>query len=580
MAEQTKALKTSGIKMKDKLGYAFGDVGSLLVFGLVNTFLQVFYTEALGITPIVVMIIMIVARVWDAINDPLWGRIVDTAPCKKPGTRYKRWLVYLAVPLALSSVIMFLPVGSLFGDNKVATIIYATVSYILFGMLYTGTNIPYGSMASVITTDDKERNTLSVFRSVGSTLGGFGPMALSFVSYDKVQKVVEGIPQVDAEGNAVMVSQLNPTKLIIGVAVLAALCSVFLLLCYKMSIERVVSEPVSRPSETDDLIIEKNLENGSGIFQVRFLKRGKLMINGFCIEKKWGFKNGNLVIGNTSFDPDINAIKIELDSKEPLDCPLSEKEFIKLKNEDYTIFRKLITTRSFVVISIVGMLFLAAQMFQTTYNSYVFMKFFGSGGLAAVTQICQYLPVAVVMFFAGKLVKKFGRKEICAIGLLFVAISFGVLAIIPTTLVSRTVLMYMFFGFSLLGGIGNSFIFLMIWALANDAIDDYFIKYRSHDEATAYSIFSFMRKLGQTIAAIIVNISLIAIGYGADGTRNFSPSEAQATSMYYQSILIPAVLSLAMFILLMFVYPLGKQAVLDMQEKKNAIYAEEVKVEE
>jgi len=500
MAEQTKALKTSGIRMKDKLGYAFGDVGSLLVFGLVNTFLQVFYTEALGITPIVVMIIMIVARVWDAINDPLWGRIVDTAPCKKLGTRYKRWLVYLAVPLALSSIIMFLPVGTLFGDNKVATIIYATVSYILFGMLYTGTNIPYGSMASVITTDDKERNALSVFRSVGSTLGGFGPMALSFVSYDKVQKVVDGVAQVDAEGNAIMVSQLNPTKLIIGVAVLAALCVVFTILCAKLSTERVVAEPITR-------------------------------------EKKE-------------------------------------------KGETSRVLKNLLKTRSFVVISIVGMLFLAAQMFQTTYNSYVFMKFFGNGGLAAVTQICQYLPVAVVMFFAGKLVRKFGRKEICAIGLLFVAISFGVLAIIPTTLVSRTVLMYMFFGFSLLGGIGNSFIFLMIWALANDAIDDYFIKYKSHDEATAYSIFSFMRKLGQTIAAIIVNISLIAIGYGADGTRNFSPSEAQATSMYYQSILIPAVLSLAMFILLMFVYPLGKQAVLDMQDKKNAIYEEEVKVEE
>ncbi|MCQ2796905.1 MAG: glycoside-pentoside-hexuronide (GPH):cation symporter [Bacilli bacterium] len=495
MAEQTKTAKTSGIGMKDKLGYAFGDVGSLMVFGLVNTFLQVFYTETLGITPILVMIIMIIARVWDAINDPLWGRIVDKAPCKRPGTRYKRWLVYLALPLALSSIIMFLNVRGIFGDNPALTVTYATISYILFGMLYTGTNIPYGSMASVITTDDKERNALSVFRSVGSTLGGFGPMALSFVSYDKVQKVVEGVAQFDTDGNPVMVSQLNPTKLIIGVAILAVLCVVFSILCAKFSTERVVTEP----------------------------SRGET----------------------------------------------------KKKGETARVLKNLLKTRSFVVISIVGMLFLAAQMFQTTYNSYVFMKFFGSGGLAAVTQVCQYLPVAVVMFLAGKLVKKFGRKEICAIGLLFVAISFGVLAIIPTTVVSRTILMYLFFVFSLLGGIGNSFIFLMIWALANDAIDDYFIKYRSHDEGTAYSIFSFMRKLGQTIAAIIVNISLIAIGYGADGTTNFAPSEAQATSMYYQSIIIPAVLSLAMFLLLMFLYPLGKQAVLDMQEKKNAIYAEE-----
>ncbi len=482
MAEQIQTTKTSGIKMKDKIGYAFGDVGSLLVFGLVNTFLQVFYTETLGITPIVVMIIMIVARVWDAINDPMWGRIVDTAPCKKPGTRYKRWLVYLCVPMALSAVIMFLNVRDIFGTNPAVTVTYATITYILFGMLYTGTNIPYGSMASVITTDDKERNTLSIFRSVGSTLGGFGPMVLSFVSYDK-----------DKTTGA---SVLNPTKLIIGVSILAVLCIVFSYLCARLSVERVVSEPVTR-----------------------------------------------------------NKSK---------------------KGETWRVIKNLVKTRSFVIISIVGMLFLAAQMFQTTYNSYVFMKFFGSGGLAAVTQICQYLPVAVVMFFAGKLVRKFGRKEICAFGLLFVAISFGVLAVIPTTAVSRTVLMYLFFAFSLLGGIGNSFIFLMIWALANDAIDDYFIKFKSHDEATAYSIFSFMRKLGQTIAAIIVNVSLVAIGYGADGSTNFAPTEAQATSMYYQSIIIPAALSLVMFILLMFAYPLGKQAVLDMQSKKDAIYKEEL----
>ena len=167
--------KTYGITTKDKIGYALGDVGSLLVFGLANTFLQVFYTESLGITPLIVMLVMIIARIWDAVNDPLWGKIVDNAPCKKKGTRYKRWLIYLCLPLAVSAVIMFINVKSL-GFSMGATIAYVSFSYILFGMLYTGVNIPYGSMASVITTDDKERNSLSVFRSVGSTLGGFGPM--------------------------------------------------------------------------------------------------------------------------------------------------------------------------------------------------------------------------------------------------------------------------------------------------------------------------------------------------------------------------------------------------------------------
>ena len=103
--------KTYGITTKDKIGYALGDVGSLLVFGLANTFLQVFYTESLGITPLIVMLVMIIARIWDAVNDPLWGKIVDNAPCKKKGTRYKRWLIYLCLPLFQDEVLLVFLIG-------------------------------------------------------------------------------------------------------------------------------------------------------------------------------------------------------------------------------------------------------------------------------------------------------------------------------------------------------------------------------------------------------------------------------------------------------------------------------------
>ncbi|MCR5185073.1 MAG: glycoside-pentoside-hexuronide (GPH):cation symporter [Bacilli bacterium] len=460
---------TSGIGMKDKIGYALGDVGSLLVFGLVNTFLQIFYTDKLGITPLVVMLIMIIARVWDAINDPIWGRVVDNAP-SKPRRRYKKWLLYLCLPLAFSSVLMFIDVNGWFHFSNAACIAYAIVSYIVFGMLYTGTNIPYGSMSSVITSDDKERNALSVFRSVGSTLGGFGPMIVNFFVWDKVDGV----------------SVLNSTKLIIGVSILAVLSVICSILCYKFSEER-----------------------------------------------------------------------IEVPARSKADRP---------KGETLRVLKNLVKTRSFVIISIVGMLFLAAQMFQTTYNMYVFKVFFNKPGMATLSTVCQYLPVAVVMFFSGKLVRKFGRKEICAIGLLFTAICFGILAVIPIGPIDRAVLMWIFLAFSLLAGLGNAFIFLMIWALANDSIDDYFVKTKSHDEATAYSIFTFMRKLGQTTAAIIVNVSLIAIGYGQ--STDWVPTESAATSMYYQSIIIPAALSLAMFLLLMFVYPLSKKKVEALQEEK------------
>ncbi|MBR1581514.1 MAG: MFS transporter [Bacilli bacterium] len=480
MSTDNTNVKTSGIGFKDKIGYALGDVGSLLVFGLVNTFLQIFYTDKLGIAPLIVMIIMIVARVWDAINDPIWGRIVDNAKAK-PGRRYKKWLLVLSMPLAFSSILMFIDVKGWFNFSNAACIAYAVISYIVFGMLYTGTNIPYGSMSSVITSDDKERNALSVFRSVGSTLGGFGPMIVNFMVWDKVDGV----------------NVLNSTKLIIGVAILAVLSVVCAILCYKMSEERIVFE--------------------------------------------------------------------RTEEKKP-------------KGETKRVVLNLLKTRSFVIISVVGMLFLAAQMFQTTYNMYVFKVFFNKASMATLSTVCQYLPVAIVMFFSGKLVKKFGRKEICAYGLLFTAISFGILAVIPINAFDKGILMWIFLAFSLLAGLGNSFIFLMIWALANDSIDDYYVRTKSHDEATAYSIFTFMRKLGQTVAAVIVNVSLIIIGYGQ--SEDWVPTAADATSMYYQSIIIPAALSLLMFLILMFLYPLSKRRVEELQVQKEALLSGKEQVEE
>ena len=172
--DQSNISRTSGIKAKDKIGYLMGDFGSLCVFGLVQSVLQRYYTDILQINIVSIMTMMIVARVWDAINDPIWGRIIDGAQPRSDG-RYRRWIKIFAVPVAVSAVLMFIKIPGLSDGGKLA---YAYVTYILFGMLYTCINIPYGSLAQVVTSSDKERSSLSVFRSVGSTFGAMPAMAL------------------------------------------------------------------------------------------------------------------------------------------------------------------------------------------------------------------------------------------------------------------------------------------------------------------------------------------------------------------------------------------------------------------
>ena len=470
---------TRGIGMKDKIGYAMGDVGSCLVFGLVQSVLQRFYTDILQISIVSIMLMMVVARIWDAVNDPIWGRIIDNARVGSDG-RYRRWIKIFAIPVAVSAVLMFIKIPGL---SEKGYLIYAYVTYILFGMLYTCINIPYGSLAQVVTSDDKERSSLSVFRSVGSTFGALPAMVL--ISFFAV---------VGPKGDRHMV--YTPT--LIGVIVIAVLSIGAYFLCYAWNKERVSFSPAPRQ-----------------------------------------------------------------------------------KGQSWKVIKTLFKSRPFVAICLASMIFLAAQMFQTGYYSYLFDYYFGSS-MFIVSQLCIYLPVAVIMFFATRLGNKFGRRDVCAYGILFAAVVNFILFLLHTHNV------FVYLAFCLMTGFGTAFIFLLIWVLATDAIDYNEVKFGIHDEATSYSMYTFMRKLGQTVAAILINSVLLGIGYTNNVLNLLSEEqlsalpEAEAAAqrlsqqkaldgMYNSSALIPAILFLLVFVLLRFVYPLSKKKVEELQVEKEKL---------
>ncbi|MCL2106221.1 MAG: MFS transporter, partial [Oscillospiraceae bacterium] len=165
---------TSGITMRDKIGYALGDMGGLFFFGTVGSFLQMFYTDVLRLSMGSIMALFLFARVWDAVNDPIWGAVIDRRQAGRHG-KFRPYLRSVSLPLAVSGVLMFTYIPALGAAQR---LVFAYVTYIMYGMLYTGVNIPYGSMASVITDDGHERSQLSVFRSLGAGLGGLPAQVL------------------------------------------------------------------------------------------------------------------------------------------------------------------------------------------------------------------------------------------------------------------------------------------------------------------------------------------------------------------------------------------------------------------
>ena len=123
----------------------------------------------------------------------------------------------------------------------------------------------------------------------------------------------------------------------------------------------------------------------------------------------------------------------------------------------------------------------------------------------------------------------------------------------------------------LASGVGTAFIFLLVWVLATDAIDYNKVTYGLNDEATSYAFYSFMRKLGTTVATILINVPLLRIGYSGSELRTEGLSAEALRSMYNFSVMIPAVLFLLVWVVLRFMYPLSKARIEELQVQKEAM---------
>ena len=208
--------------LQDKIGYLFGDFANDFTFILSSSFLLKFSTDVMGIDAAVVGIIMMVARFVDAFTDITMGRICDRTRPTRAG-KFKPWLLRMCVPVALSSFLIYQ--SSLSDMSTGFKIAYLSVTYILWGsVFYTSVNIPYGSMASAISPEPGDRQSLSSYRTMGGTLAGLAIGAgVPLLAYDQI--------------NGMEVLNGRRFTLIAGVfSVLAVICY---LLCYFLTTERV-----------------------------------------------------------------------------------------------------------------------------------------------------------------------------------------------------------------------------------------------------------------------------------------------------------------------------------------------------
>lgn len=148
------------ISLKEKIGYGLGDAASSMFWKIFSMYLLFFYTDVFGLAPAVVGTMFLITRIWDSCFDPIVGILADRT--KSKWGKFRPYLLWVAIPFAIIGVLTFYTPDF---DEK-GKIIYAYVTYSLMMMIYSLINVPYASLLGVMSSDRKERNTLSSYRMV------------------------------------------------------------------------------------------------------------------------------------------------------------------------------------------------------------------------------------------------------------------------------------------------------------------------------------------------------------------------------------------------------------------------------
>lgn len=245
----------SGLSMKHKIGYACGDLGGCMTFALMGSIVTRYYTNVLQVNTVVLATMLLVWNVWDAVNDPLMGALMDKVFAKHHGQggKFRPWLLRSAPCVAITFIIFFTVPTYFKGVTMLVVLFFCKILYEGF---YTMFNIPMGSMLSAMADTDGERAALSSARGFGSMIGNIIPMII--------------MPQ--------LLAKFGDTSKAFGIG--ATLCAivgfVFCMLHYAWTEERHVSVA---PSENNDSVKLTDILN---VFRVNrpFLA---LCIHGICI---------------------------------------------------------------------------------------------------------------------------------------------------------------------------------------------------------------------------------------------------------------------------------------------------------
>ena len=219
--------------LKEKIGYGLGDMSSSMFWKLFSYFLPFFYSNVFGLSLADAGILMLVTRIWDAVSDPMMGILADRT--KTRWGKYRPYLLYFAVPFAVCGVLLFT-------TPENGKTVWAYVTYILMMTVYTGINVPYGSLLNVMTSDSDEKSVLSSYRMFFAYGGSFLALGIWEPLCNFFDKTKAAAVETAGAAEGLASISTDPTAWNHAMIVIAGCCCLLFVLCFLFTKEYVKSE--------------------------------------------------------------------------------------------------------------------------------------------------------------------------------------------------------------------------------------------------------------------------------------------------------------------------------------------------
>jgi GPH family glycoside/pentoside/hexuronide:cation symporter len=475
------------LALKEKIGYALGDGAANIAWRGVATFLFIFYTDVFGINPAAVGVLMLIARFGDGIIDILMGIICDRTNSKYG--KFRPWILWTAIPLGISLSMLFTTPNL----GPTGKIVYAYSTYLIFFLIYTANNIPYGALMAVMSSDDKERTSLGSYRMVGAFTGGMvvqGALLFLVAHFGNINPSIN-VDKLDTNKYEVTVSATKDVKNV------------------NIKTENGIGMFVWTGSGIADSL---NVPTKGKSFSMEAKKDYSFIVSGeenlaakdiTIIDQKKGYSNAIYLL---SVFLSLFLIVTFATTKERVQPPKEQKTSLARD------LRDLVRNRPWIVLLLIGLLFNVYNSIKQGIVVIYFSHYLHNQLLAASYMVGLMLASIAGAMITSPLGKRFGKRNLFIYALIFSGIVNALLVLCgPENIKS-------IFTIGIISEFAAAIFPTLFFAMLGDAAD--YSEFKNGRRATGlvYSAGSFATKFGGGIAGAIIGFVLAAFNYNGQDT--------------------------------------------------------------